>query len=55
MPWEPKDAERHIRKARSAKAKRQWSEIADNALGRGESEGAAIRQANAVVGRRKRK
>lgn len=54
-PWKPKDATRHTHKAKSAVARRQWSEIANSALGRGQSEGAAIRQANAVVARRKAK
>lgn len=55
MPWKPTDAHRHSHKAKSATAKRQWSEVADSALSRGASEGSAIRQANAVVARRKRK
>jgi len=50
MPWLPKDAKRHTKKARSAKSKRQWAHVADSALKRGQSEGSAIRQANAVVG-----
>lgn len=49
MPWKPGDATRHTKKARSAKQKRQWSHIADSALKRGESEGAAIRMANGVI------
>lgn len=55
MPWKPSDAHRHTRKAKSAIAKRQWSEVADSALARGQSEGAAIRQANAVVAKRKKR
>jgi hypothetical protein len=52
MPWTPRDSTRHTKKAgRSAKAKRQWSHVANSALARGQSEGAAIRQANAVVKR----
>jgi len=53
MPWTPKDALRHTKKATSAKAQRQWSDVSNSALSRGASEGSAIRQANAVVGRRK--
>lgn len=53
MPWGPKDAGRHTHKARSAKSKRQWSDVANSALKRGLSEGAAIREANSVVGRRR--
>lgn len=55
MPWKPSDATRHTHKAKSPKAKRQWSEVADSALSRGASEGSAIRQANAVVARRKKR
>lgn len=54
MPWEPKDAERHTKRARSPKAKRQWAHVADSALARGEDEGTAIREANGVVKRRAR-
>jgi hypothetical protein len=55
MPWQPSDATRHTKKAISKVAKRQWSDVADSALKRGASEGSAIRQANAVVKRRKQK
>jgi len=54
MPWGPRDALRHTKKAASAAAKRQWSDVANSVLGRGMSEGSAVRQANAVVGRRKK-
>ena len=54
MPWGPGDAKRHTKKATSPKAQRQWADVADSALKRGQSEGSAIRQANAVVKRRKR-
>lgn len=36
-------------------AKRQWAKVADSALARGESEGAAVRMANGVVAKRKSK
>jgi hypothetical protein len=49
MPWTPKDATRHTKKAKSAKAKRQWSDVADSVLTRTGDEGRAIREANAVV------
>lgn len=55
MPWSSKDAKKHTRKADSGKKQRQWAHVADAALERGQSEGSAIRQANAVVKRRKRK
>lgn len=55
MPWVPADAKRHTKKASSAKKQRQWAHVADKALAGGASEGSAIRQANAVVARNKRK
>lgn len=55
MPWKAGDARRHTKKAKSPKAKRQWSKVANSMLARGESEGAAVRAANAVVKRRKGK
>lgn len=52
MPWSPGDGPaRHARKADTPKKKRQWSEVANSALKRGQSEGSAVRQANAVVAR----
>jgi len=55
MPWKSKDATRHTKKARSPKAKRQWSKVANAALRRGASEGSAVRQANAAVKKRRAK
>jgi hypothetical protein len=52
MPWDPKDAKRHTKKANTPKKGRQWSDVANSVLKRGGSEGSAIRQANGVVGRR---
>lgn len=53
-PWSSGDAKRHSKKASTPKKQRQWSEVANSALRGGASEGSAIRQANAVV-KRKRK
>jgi len=55
MPWNPKDAKRHTKKAKGAKAKRQWSHVANSVLSRGGSEGSAVRQANAVIKKRRSK
>lgn len=55
MPWNPSDAARHTKKAKSAKSRRMWSHVANDALERGVSEGSAIQQANAVVKRNKGK
>ena len=54
MPWAPKDAKRHTKKARTPVAQRQWAHIADMVLAKTGDEGRAIREANAVVGRRKK-
>ena len=53
MPWTAKDASRKTKKAKSPKAKRQWSHVANSVLKRTGNEGLAIREANAVVKRRK--
>lgn len=55
MPWTAQDATRHTKKAATPVAKRQWAKVADSALARGESEGAAVRMANGVVAKRKSK
>lgn len=58
MPWTTdKDVERHTKKAKSSKRKRQWRHIANSMLERGKGEGAAIRAANGVIkngGKRKK-
>lgn len=53
MPWSYSDALRHTHKATSGKAKRQWADVADSTLSRTGDEGQAIREANAVIARRK--
>ena len=55
MPWDLEDATRHTKKANTAKKKSQWAAVANIALASGDSEGSAIRQANAVIKKRKRK
>lgn len=54
MPWSSSDAKSHTKKAASKKSKRQWAAVANSALARGASEGSAIRQANAVIKKRKK-
>jgi uncharacterized protein YdaT len=54
MPFKAKDATRFTKKATSKVAKRQFKDVANSMLARGESEGAAIRAANAAVAKRKR-
>jgi uncharacterized protein YdaT len=59
MPWSAKDAQRHTKKAKSAKKQRQWEHVANSMLERTGDEGAAVRAANSVVkkgvGKRKRR
>ncbi len=54
MPWTPKDATRHTKKADTPTAKRQFAEVANSVLKKTGDEGRAIREANAVVGRRRK-
>jgi hypothetical protein len=55
MPWKPSDAAGKTKKAKSPKAKRQWAHVADSVLAKTGDEGRAIREANAVVKRRRKK
>lgn len=55
MPWTADDAERHTKKATSPIRKRQWADVANSVLESGGSEGAAVREANGVVAKAKRK
>lgn len=56
MPWTPSDGPaRHTHKAKSAVAKRQWSDVANGVLKKTGDEGRAVREANAVVARRGKK
>lgn len=49
MPWSPGDAPKHTKRASTPAKKKQWAAVADASLSRGQSEGVAVRQANAVV------
>lgn len=51
MPWTPNDATRKTKKAKSPKAKRQWSATANAVLKKTGDEGKAVRIANAAVKR----
>jgi hypothetical protein len=53
MPWNPKDATRHTKKAATPAAREQWSAVANRLLASGAPEGAAIRQANGVIKKRR--
>ena len=52
MPWDSSDAKRFTKKAKGAKASRQWVGVANTILDKGGSKASAIRQANAVVKKR---
>lgn len=49
MPWTARDAESKTSKADTPKRRQVWAKAANAALGRGLSDGAAIREANAAV------
>lgn len=51
MPWESKDALSHTKKANTPEKQSLWARIANEQLRKGASEGSAIRQANAAIGR----
>lgn len=55
MPWGPKDAKAKTKKAKSPTAKRQWAHVADAVLSSTGDEGRAVREANAVIKRRRKK
>lgn len=55
MPWDAKDARRHTKKAKSAKAQRQWAHVSNSMLERGYDEGRAITAANSVIKKRGQK
>lgn len=49
MPWQPSDAQRHDKKAKSPHAQKQWSEVANSVLKETGDEGRAVREANGVI------
>lgn len=55
MPWNVKDASSFTKKAKTPKAKRQWAHVSNSMLANGASEGTAIKAANGVVKKRKKK
>lgn len=52
MPWSASDARRHTKKARGAKARAQWAEVANSVLARTGDEAKAVKAANSVIKRR---
>jgi len=55
MPWSPKDAAKHSKKAKSKTARKQWSEVANSVLKSGAGDARAIRTANGVIKKRRKK
>jgi hypothetical protein len=55
MPWSSEDASRFTKKARSSKAKRQFSHVANTVLAKTGDEGRAIRAANSAVAKRSKR
>lgn len=51
MPWTPKDALKHTKKANTPALQDQWAAVANNVLARTGDEAKAIRQANATIDR----
>lgn len=49
MPWSPDDAPQHTAKAATPKLRELWAKVANERLEAGDSDAAAIRQANAVI------
>ena len=54
MPWSASDATRHTKEADTPHKQSVWARVANAALKSGDSEGSAIRQANAAVARMKK-
>jgi len=52
MPWQPSDAEKHTKAATTPRLQKLWADIANKTLDKTGNEGRAIREANAVVGRK---
>jgi hypothetical protein len=55
MPFAPRDAYRHTKKARTAKSKRAFAHAANNVLRSTGNEGRAVRAGNAAAAKSARK
>jgi uncharacterized protein YdaT len=55
VPWKPKDALKHTKKATSGILQRQFADVANSMLKAGKSEASAIKGANSVVAKHKAK
>ena len=52
MPWTPSDAPRKTKKAKTAKQRRMWRDIANSELAKTGDDAKAIRIANGVLKKR---
>lgn len=55
MPWQPSDAPAHTKKADTPVKQKLWAEVANRQLKKHGDEARAIRVANSIVGRGRRK
>lgn len=55
MPWTAADASKKDKKANSPKKRKQWAAVANSVLDKTGDEGKAIKTANAVIKKRKKK
>jgi hypothetical protein len=55
MPWKASDAKRHTSKANTPERQALWAKVANATLKKTGDEARAIREANAVIGRAKKK
>ena len=53
MPWNPEDAFRHTKKAKTPKLRREWSHVANSVLKRTGDDGLAVREANGVIAKQR--
>lgn len=54
MPWGPSDARKKTHKANTPKKQRQWRDVANSVLASSGDEGRAVREANAVIARKRK-
>jgi hypothetical protein len=54
-PWSASEANRHTHKANTPKLKSLWAKVANEALDKHGDDARAVREANAVVNRAKRR
>jgi hypothetical protein len=55
MPWSPKDASKHTKKADTPGEKTKWARTANEVLKSSKNEGKAVRVANAAIAKGNKK